>query len=96
MASQEGHVKTVAMLLAAQADVHTENANGTSALAIAARCGRTSIMKLLLSAGARAGADEEEDAFGLTAIGHAHEGRKKLERQDSCDLAITLLVQADC
>ena len=49
-------------------------------------------MRLLLDEGATA---TEEDDFGLTALDHAHEGAKKLERKDSCDMAIVMLSATD-
>ena len=52
-ASQNGHTKTVKMLLEAKADVNVANKDGDTALSIARQQGNKEIVQLLKSAGAK-------------------------------------------
>lgn len=65
LAAEEGHVKTVQLLLAKGANVNVTDSDGQSPLGIAAKTGQMEIVRMLLDVGA----DPNLDKQGRTSLG---------------------------
>lgn len=79
-AASRGELDNARSALAAGASVHARDAQGRTALMLAARAGSSAVVDMLLAAGARKG---DRDLGGLSAAAHA-------QAQGHADLAATL------